>query len=232
VTWGTETAIAVKRATSIIPIVFTIVGDPVGSGLVASLARPGGNATGLSTQHADTASKRVGLLREVIPDLHEFAILADAGNPGALQEAHEVEAAARALAMETFLTAFRSAAEIAPAINSIGGRGQALYVVADALVNTNRVRINTLTLAARLPTMHGFREIVEAGGLLSDAPNFLDLFRRTAEIVDKVLHGAKPRDIPVEEPVKFDLIVNLVTAKALGLTVPETLLARADQVIE
>jgi putative ABC transport system substrate-binding protein len=232
VTWGTETAVAVKQATNSIPIIFTVVGDPVGSGLVAALSRPGGNATGLSTQHGDVAGKRLELLREVIGDIKQLAILANTGNSGVALELQQVKAAARELGIETLTLEFRRAEDISPAIQSLNGRAQALYVVADALVNTNRVRINTLTLSARLPAVHGFREIVVAGGLLSYAPNFLDLFRRAADLSDKVLRGANPSDIPVEQPIRFDLVINLITAKALGLDVPASVLARADEVIE
>jgi putative ABC transport system substrate-binding protein len=232
VTWGTTTAIEAKRATSSIPVVFTVVGDPVGSGLVASLARPAGNVTGLSTQHADTAGKRLGLLREVLPDLSRLAIMANVSNPGAAEEMREVEALARTVGIEVLGLEVRHASDIEPAVASLKGRAQALYVTADALFNTNKVRIATSTLGARLPTMHGFREIVAAGGLISYAPDYLDLFRRAGDYVDKILRGTKPADIPVEQPTKFELVVNLITAKALGLTIPPTLLVRADKVIE
>jgi putative ABC transport system substrate-binding protein len=232
VTWGTTTAIEAKRATSTIPVVFTVVGDPVGSGLVASLARPAGNVTGLSTQHADTAGKRLGLLREVLPNLSRLAIMSNESNPGPLEEMREIESLARKLGIELFEQDIRQPSDIETAVSSVQGRAQALYVTADALFNTNRVRIVTATLGARLPTMHGFREIVAAGGLMSYAPDYLDLFRRAGDYVDKILHGANPADIPVEQPTKFELVVNLITAKALGLTVPPTVLARADWVIE
>jgi putative ABC transport system substrate-binding protein len=208
------------------------VGDPVGSGLVASLARPGANVTGLSTQHADTSGKRLGLLREVLPDLNRLAIMANANNPGPVEEMREVHLLAHGLGIEVSEFLIRHPSDIDTAIASIKGRAQALYVVADAIFNTNRVRVATLTLAASLPTIHGFREIVAAGGLISYAPDFLDLFRRTADYVDKILRGEKPADIPVEQPTKFELTVNLITAKALGLTIPPTILARADTVIE
>jgi putative ABC transport system substrate-binding protein len=232
VTWGTATALAAKQATSIIPIVFTIVGDPVGSGLVASLARPGENVTGLSTQHADSAGKRLELLREMVPDLRRLAIMVNVGNPGPVQETRDVEALARRLNVEVAEMDIRGAEDIAPAFAAIKGKAQALYVTADVLFNTSRTHINTLALDARLPTVHGFREIVAAGGLMSYAANYLDLFRRAADYVDKILRGAKPGDIPVEQPTKFDLIINLKTAKALGIEVPPMLLARADEVIE
>ena len=231
-TWGTATAVAAKQATSVIPIVFTVVGDPVGSGLVGSLARPGGNVTGLSTQHADAAGKRLELLREVVSNLRRLAILANIGNPGPVLEMREVREAARTLGLEVAAVPVRRGEDIASAIAAIKGEAQALYVVGDALVNTNRDRINSMALEARLPTMHGFREIVAAGGLISFAPNYLDLFRRAAEYVDKILRGAKPGDLPVEQPTRFELVINLKTAKALGLEVPPVLLARADEVIE
>ena len=232
VTAGTAAVVAAKQATSVIPIVFAAAGDPVGTGLVASLARPGGNVTGLSNQSADLAGKRLELLREVVPGLRRLAIMANVGNPIGVLEMGEVQAAARTLGLEVVTLEIRRAEDIAPAFEALKGRADALYVVTDPLVNTNRIRINTLALGARLPTMHGIREYVEAGGLMSYGPNFPDLFRRAADYVDKILRGAKPADIPVEQPTKFDLVINLTTAKALGLDVPPTLLARADEVIE
>ena len=232
VTSGTAAVVAAKQATSVIPIVFAAAGDPVGTGLVASLARPGGNVTGLSIQQTDLAGKRLELLREVVPGLRRLAIMANVGNPAAVLEMGEVQAAARTLGLEVATLEIRRAEDIAPAFEALKGRADALYVCADPLVNTNRIRINTLALGARLPTMHGIREYVEAGGLMSYGPNFPDLFRRAADYVDKILRGAKPADIPVEQPTKFDLVINLTTAKALGLDVPPTLLARADEVIE
>jgi putative tryptophan/tyrosine transport system substrate-binding protein len=225
-------SLAVKQATSSIPIVLLVHQDPVAAGLVTSLARPGGNVTGLSTQQADTAGKRVELLREVVPNLSRLAILANAGDPGAALDMREVQAAARTLGLEVVTSEIRRAEDIAPAFDALKGRVDAMYVAADGLVNANRSRINTLALAARLPTMHGLREWTEAGGLMSYGANFPDLYRRAAEFVDKILRGTKPADIPVEQPVRFDLIVNLTTAKALGLTIPETFLVRADEVIE
>ena len=224
---------AAKRATSAIPIVFAVDADPVGSGLVASLARPGGNVTGLSSQSPDTASKRLQLLHEVVPGLRRLAIL---GNPdwhGAVQEMNEVQAVAPTLGLDIVdKLEIRRADDIAPAFAALKSGAQGLYVSSDPLVATNRVRIITLALAARLPTSFVRREYIEAGGLMAYGPNFLDLNRRAADFVDKILRGAKPADIPVEQPTKFDLIINLTTAKALGLTVPPTLLARADEVIE
>ena len=231
VTSGTA-LLAVKQATSVIPIVFAVANDPVGSGFVASLSRPGGNITGLSLQSTDLAGKRLELFREVVPDLRRLAIMAHVGNPGAVLELAEVQAAARALGLEVATLEIRRAEDIAPAFEALNGRVDALYIETDALIFTHRIRINTLALAARLPTMHGVRAYVEAGGLMSYGPNYTDLFRRAGELVDKILRGAKPADIPVEQPTKFDLVINLTTAKALGLEVPPTLLARADEVIE
>jgi len=224
--------LAAKQATSLIPIVFAAAADPVGSGLVASLARPGGNVTGLSSQFTDLAGKRLELLREMVPSLRRLAIMANAGYPAAVLEMAEVQATTRTLGLDVVTLELRRAEDIAPAFEALKGRAEALYVCAESPVTTNRVRINTLALAARLPTMHSIREYVEAGGLMSYGPNFPDLWRRAGDLVDKILRGAKPADIPVEQPTKFDLIINLTTAKALGLDVPPTLLARADEVIE
>ena len=224
--------LAAKQATSLIPIVFAAAADPVGSGLVASLARSGGNVTGLSSQFTDLAGKRLELLREMVPSLRRLAIMANAGYPAAVLEMAEVQATTRTLGLDVVTLELRRAEDIAPAFEALKGRAEALYVCAESLVTTNRVRINTLALAARLPTMHSIREYVEAGGLMSYGPNFPDLWRRAGDLVDKILRGAKPADIPVEQPTKFDLIINLTTAKALGLDVPPTLLARADEVIE
>jgi putative ABC transport system substrate-binding protein len=224
--------LAAKQATSVIPIVFAIAEDPVESGFVASLARPGGNITGLSIQRADSLGKRLELLREVLPGLRRLAILANVGDPNTLREMGEVEAAARTLGLEVAKLEIRRAEDIAPAFEALKGGADALYVCGDALVNTNRVRINTLALAARLPTMHFVKVYVEAGGLMSYGPKFADLFRRSADYVDKILRGAKPGELPMEQPIKFELVVNLKTAKALGLTIPESFLLRADEVIE
>jgi putative ABC transport system substrate-binding protein len=232
VTTGTGAVIAAKQATASIPIVFTSAGDPVGTGLVASLARPGGNITGLSIQQTDLASKRLEVLREVLPGLRTVAILADIGSPNSVLEMGEAQAAARTLHLAVVTSEVQRAEDIAPSFDALKGRADALYVCSSPLLSTNRIRVNTLALGARLPTMHGFREWVEAAGLMSYGPNFPDLFRRAANCVDKILRGAKPADIPVEQPTKFDLIINITTAKALGLEIPPTLLARADEVIE
>ena len=232
VTAGTLAAAAVKQATAGIPIVFAAAGDPVGTGLVASLARPGGNVTGLSIQQNDTAGKRLELLRDLVPNLRRLAILANVDNPAPMLEVEDVQAAARTLGLEVILLKIRRAEDIAPAIEALKGRADALYVATDPLVSTNRIQINTLALDARLPTVHGGGEYVEAGGLMSYGADIPDLFRRAAEMVDKILRGAKPSDIPVEQPTKFDLVINLKTAKALGLTISPNLLQLANDVIE
>jgi len=232
VTYATSPVLAAKRATSVIPIVFAAANDPVGAGLVASLARPDGNVTGLSVQQTDVAGKRLELLREVVPGLRRLAIMANIGNPGAVLEMGEAQVAARTLGLEVTTIEIRRGEDIEPGFNALKGQAEALYVCTDPLVITNRARIQTSAMGARLPTIYNSREHVETGGLMSYGPNFLDQWRRTAEIVDKILRGAKPGDIPVEQPTKFDLVLNLTTAKALGLTIPPTLLARADEVIE
>jgi putative ABC transport system substrate-binding protein len=231
-TWGTATVIAVKQATATIPIVFTVVSDPVGTGIVASLARPGGNVTGLSTQHIEAAGKRLELLREIVPGLHRLAIMGNVGNPASALEMREIQNTARKLGLEVVILEIRRAEDIAPALTALEGRADAMFIAPEQLINTNRSQINALALAARLPTMHGFREPVVAGALMSYGPNYLDMFRRTAEMVDKVLRGTRPSDIPVEQPTRFDLVINLKTATALGLDVPAKLLALADEVIE
>ena len=232
VTAGTESTIAVKQVTSEVPIVVALATDPVAAGLVASLARPGGNVTGFSHQGTDIAAKRLELLREILPNLRRLAILVNVNNPGSVLEMREAEAAARTLGLDVTKLEIRRAEDIAPAFEAIKGRADALYVPPDALVNANRVRIHTLSLSAQLPDVYGFRGYVEVGGLMSYGADFTDLFRRAAEIVNKILRGAKPVDIPVEQPTKFELFINLTTAKALGLTIPDKLLALADEVIE
>jgi putative ABC transport system substrate-binding protein len=232
VTTGTASVVAAKQATSIIPIVFAGIADPVGEGLVRSLAQPGGNATGLSQQRTELAGKRLELLHEVISGLRRVAVLANVGNPGSLVEMREVKLAASKLGLDIVAVEIRGVEDIVPAFAAVRGRAEALYVVGDPLVFTQRIRIVTLSLVERLPTIYNFREHVDAGGMMSYGPSFTDLFRRSADFVDKILRGTKPADIPVEQPTKFDLIVNLVTAKALGLDVPPMLLGRADEVIE
>jgi ABC-type uncharacterized transport system substrate-binding protein len=232
VTVATPPTLAAKEATAIIPIVFAAASDPVGTGIVASLARPGGNVTGLANQISDTGGKKLELLREAVPGLRRLAIMANVGNPASVLEMGEAQASARALGLEVTTSEIRRAEDISPAFEALKGRADALYVCVDPLANTNRTRINILAVGARLPTMHGLREYVEAGGLMSYGPNLPDLLRRAAEFVDKILRGGKPADIPVEQPTKFDLVISLSTAKALGLEISPLLLARADEVIE
>jgi len=232
VTVGTPTTVAATHATSIIPIVFVAAGDPVGTGLVASLARPGGNVTGVSNQQSDVTPKRLELLREVVPGLSRLAIIGNTENSVTAQEMGEVENAARTLGLAVSTLEIRRAADIAPAFKELKSLVDALYVCTDGLTIGNRVRINTLALVARLPTMHGNREQLEGGGLISYGANNFVVYQRAADYVDKILRGAQPADIPVEQPTKFDLIVNLITALALGLDLPASVLARADEVIE
>jgi putative ABC transport system substrate-binding protein len=232
VTSGTLAVMAAKQATSVIPIVFATAGDPVGNQLVASLARPGGNATGLSVQSSELAGKRIELLREVVPGLRRLAIMGNVSNPFTALEMGEAQAAAGKVGFEVVTLEIRRAQDIVPAFETLKGRSEALYLCIDAVANTNRIPINILAVGARLPTMHGSRDYVEAGGLMSLGANFPDQFRRSADYVDKILRGAKPADLPVQQPTKFDLIVNLITAKALGLRIPPSILARADEVIE
>jgi putative ABC transport system substrate-binding protein len=200
--------------------------------LVASLARPGGNVTGLSNQASDLPAKRLELLREVFPALRRLAVMVNADYSGGVTEREQIEAVARALGLELFPLPVRRMEDIASALDSVKGGAEALYTTGDPLVNTHRLRIITFALAARLPTMFSQREYVAEGGLMSYGPNYPDLNRRAADYVDKILRGAKPGDIPVEQPIKFDLAINLITAKALGLEIPPSLLARADEVIE
>jgi ABC-type uncharacterized transport system substrate-binding protein len=223
---------AAKQATQIIPVVFAVASDPVGSGLVASLARPGGNVTGLSVQATELVGKRVELLREIVPGLRTLAIMANVGYPAAMREMTEVQTITRALGLDVAAIKIQRAEDIAPVIEATKGHTDALYVCIDPLTDANRVRIVTMALGARLPTMSSFRGDGEVGPLIFYGPNVPDLFRRAAEFVDKIIRGVKPSDIPVEQPTKFDLVINLKTAKALGLTVPSSLLARADEVIE
>ena len=231
VTNGTA-APTVRQATSVIPIIFPMGIDPVAGGLITSLARPGGNVTGLSVQQTDIAGKRLEFLRELVPRLRRLAVIFDVGFPQAVLEVAEVQAAARTLGIEVAPLEIHRAEDITPAFEALKARADALYVVVNALVVANRTRIITLALGSRLPTIFNTREFVQAGGLMSYGPNYPDMFRRTADLVDKILRGTKPGDIPVEQPTKFEFVLNLTTAKALGLTIPASFLLRADEVIE
>jgi len=231
VTYGSAAAV-LKQATTTIPIVLAVAFDPVSAGLVTSLARPGGNVTGISIQQPELIGKRLELLREVMPQLRRLAIMANANYAPPMLEAERVRATAHALDLEAARLEIWRSEEIAPAFEAIRDKADALYVVSDALIAANRTLIITLALSARLPTILSYRDYVEAGGLMSYGPNYADLFRRAADMVDKILHGTKPGDIPVEQPSKFELVINLATARAIGLTVPSTVLARADEVIQ
>ena len=231
-THNTVLTLAAKQATSGIPIVFATAGDPVSSGIVASLARPGGNVTGLSGQAPDTAGKRIELLRELTPGLERLGVLTETGNPYATLDVKEVERAARSFNIQVQTAALEPGEEIDVALNVLKGRVHALYVLPTPVFFAHRVQLNVRSLAAGLPTMYVIREYVEAGGLISYGPNWPSMWRRAADLVAKILNGAKPGDIPIEQPTQFDLVINARTAKALGLTVPPTLLGRADEVIE
>jgi putative ABC transport system substrate-binding protein len=228
VTSGVRNVIAAKQATSAIPIVFVSAGDPLGNSLVASLARPGANVTGLSHQWTDLAGKRIDLLREVTPGLSRMAVMVNPSNPDTALEMVEVQAAASTLGLEVVTREIRRTEDIVPAFEAIKGRVQALRIV----VFNNGPLINTLAFAARLPTMHSFRRHVVSGGLMSYGANYIDLSRRAADYVDKILRGMKPADLAVQQPTKFELVINLRTAKALGIEIPPRLLVLADELIE
>ena len=230
---GTPAPLAAKRATTAIPIVMASAGDPVGSGLVASLARPGGNVTGLSLLVPELGGKRLQLLKEVVPGVSRVAVLWNAANPYPVLVWRQTEAAARALGVHLQSLDVRGPDDLEGAFAAATrGRAGALITVEDPLTFGQRKRIVDFAARARLPAMYGFREFVDAGGLMSYAASLADLSRRAATYVDKILKGAKPADLPVEQPTKFELVINLKTAKALGLTIPPSVLIRADQVIQ
>jgi putative ABC transport system substrate-binding protein len=231
VTYGGAVAV-LKQATTVTPIVFAVAVDPVRGGLVASLARPGANITGMSIQQTDLVGKRIELLREVIPQFRRVAIMFDAGYSNSVLEAYDVRAAVRALGLDFASLEIRRPEDIQPTFAALQSKVDALYVVSDALIATNRTHIITLALNARLPTILSYRDYVEAGGLMSYGPNYVDLFQHAADMVDKVLRGTKPGDITVEQASKFELAINRTTAKILGVQVPTTLLATADELID
>lgn len=222
---------AAKEATSTIPIVSAAYGDLVAKGLVKSLARPGGNVTGLSIQPVELSSKRLELLREIIPNVRRLAALVNTHVVGE-QEVVGIRTASAKLNIDTNVIDIRTAEDIEAAMATLAGQTDALYVFSEPLTNANKDKIIKAATAAKVPTIFGFREFVDAGGLISYGPNFIDLFVRAAEFTDKILRGANPADLPVQQPVKFDLIINLKAAKALGLSLSETVLTRADEVIE
>ena len=222
----------VRQATAVIPIVFAVGIDPVGSGLVASLAHPGGNVTGLSIQANELAGKRLQFARELVPRLHRLAIMFNVGNAQPVLEMGETQAAARMLGLEVVPLVIQRPEDIASAFQALKTRADALYVAVDQLMVANRTSILTSALGARLPTIFSARDFVKAGALMSYGPSYTERFRHAADYVDKILRGAKPGDLPVEQPTKFELVINLKTAKALGLTIPQSLLLRADEIIE
>jgi putative ABC transport system substrate-binding protein len=230
---STPAARAAKFATQSTPIVFARVSDPVGSGLVSSLARPGGNVTGLSILARETDAKRLEMLVTAVPDAKRAGVLWNPSNPVSPPELNETETAARSLQLELVAAEVRGPDDVEPALHSmVEQRVGALIVIPGLILTEHSLRLVDLTTKARLPTMFLQREYVEAGGLMSYWPNLRDMYRRAAAYVDKILRGAKPADIPVEQPTRFELVINLKTAKSLGLTIPPTLLARADEVIE
>jgi putative tryptophan/tyrosine transport system substrate-binding protein len=227
-----SSAPTMKQATSVIPIVFVLGNDPLGTGLVTNLARPGANVTGLSVQQTETDSKRLELLRKVVPRLRRVAVMANVGHPGPLRQARELQAAAGALGLELVPLDIRRAEDIAGAFAALNAQADALYIVQDAFAVANMARIMTFALTARLPTIVYSRDFVSFGALMSYGTSHPALFRRAADFVDKILRGTKPGDIPVEQPTKFELVINLSTAKALGITIPSNVLAIADEVFE
>jgi putative tryptophan/tyrosine transport system substrate-binding protein len=231
-THNTPPTLAAKQATSTIPIVFATAGDPIGAGIVASLTRPGGNITGLSSRTPDAAGKRLEIFQQVVPGLRRLATLADVDNPYAAIDLRQFNEAARTLGIEVLSFEIQRSEQLHSVFDAVKGRADALYVLPVPVLFANRARINTLALSARLPTLHGVREYVEAGGLMSYGPNWLSMWRRAADLVDKILRGAKPAEIPIEQPIEFDLVINLRTANALGLAIPDKLLALANAVIE
>jgi putative ABC transport system substrate-binding protein len=225
--------VVVKRETQTIPIVMAFSADPAGTGLVASLARPGGNVTGLSTIAPELSGKRVELLREVVPGLSRVALLWNPDVRGSVLDYKEAEAAARSLHLELQSVELSRVEDLDRALSAVmKGRAQALIVVSNPMVVARRGAVASFAQRNRPPSMSGSRLDVEAGGLMSYGPNFRDMFRRAAAYVDKILKGAKPGDLPVEQPIRFELVINLKTARALGLTIPQSLLGRADQVIQ
>jgi ABC-type uncharacterized transport system substrate-binding protein len=233
VTYNNPAVAALQQATRTIPIVVANMGDPVGSGFVASLARPGGNITGFSGLSEELGRKWVELLREAVPKVSRIAVLTVSQTPAAHTQWKEIQGAAKALQVTPQRHEIAGPDEIEHAFASlIKGRAQGLIVLPHAVTNARRTQIIKLAAEHRLPGMYPDSQYVEAGGLISYAANFADLHRRAATVVHKILKGVKPADLPVEQPTKFELVINLKTAKALGLTIPQTLLLRADHVIE
>jgi putative ABC transport system substrate-binding protein len=230
---GTPEALAVKNATTTIPVVMSAVNDPVGIGIADSLRRPGGNITGMSVAVTELGVKRAEYLKEIVPGAKRIAFLGDLRNAGAVLAWDNVQRAGRALEVDTLLLDVRSAADVSRAFETaVAERVQAIQVSIDGTTRPNRRLIVDLAARYKLPTIYTAREFVEDGGLLSYAADYADLYSRAATFVDKIFKGASPADLPIERPTKFDLVINLKTAKALGLTIPPSVLARADEVIE
>ncbi|HLN86337.1 MAG TPA: ABC transporter substrate-binding protein [Candidatus Limnocylindrales bacterium] len=231
--WGTTAVIAAKQATSTIPIVFVAVGDPVGSGIVASLARPGGNVTGLSTLGPEVAGKRLELLKEVIPKIARVAVLRNAINPASALQLNETQSAARGLGVQLQVVEVRDPSELDSAFAAMTReRAGAFIVLGDPVFLSYRNRIGELAAKHRMPAIYWDSQFVEAQGLMSYGVSIADLFRRAATYVDKILKGTKPADLPVEQPMKFEFVINLKTAKQIGLTIPQWTLQKADKVIK
>jgi putative tryptophan/tyrosine transport system substrate-binding protein len=222
----------VRQATAAIPIVFAVAIDPVGSGLVASLAQPGGNVTGLSIQANELAGKRLEFARALVPRLHRLAIMFNVGNAQPVLEMGETQAAARMLGLEVVPLVIQRAEDIAPAFQALKTRADAMYVAVDQLMVANRASILTSALNARLPTIFSTRDFVKAGALMSYGPSYTERFGHAADYVNKILRGTKPADLPVDQPTKFELVINLTTAKVLGLTIPQSILVRADEILQ
>jgi putative ABC transport system substrate-binding protein len=230
---GTVVAQGVKRATSTIPIVMALVADPVAAGLVTSLAHPGGNVTGLSMMIPELSAKRLHLLKEIDPQLARAAVLWNPASPFHAQVIEELKAASPSLGIELSFIRVQKPEQIDPAFSAVmRAHAQALYVMEDTVIYTHRMTLLNLVSKARIPAIYNVRRFVDDGGLISYGTNYDDLFRRSAGYVDKILKGAKPANLPVEQPIKFDLVVNLRTAKALGLTMPQSILLQADEVIK
>jgi putative ABC transport system substrate-binding protein len=233
VTRGTPAALAAKSATATIPIVMAAIGEPVETGMVASLARPGGNVTGLSAFVTELTAKRVEIMRELIPRIARIAFLDNMGNRSVPAQWDELRKAALAFGVEPQLHSVRDPDEIDPAFDAaVAQRAEALLVGNDSVVIAKRFQVAELAARHRLPAIYATREFVEAGGLLSYAAHYPDLYQRAANYVDKIFKGASPADLPIEQPTKLEIVINLKTARALGLEIPPTLLARADEVIE
>jgi putative ABC transport system substrate-binding protein len=230
---GTESILTLKRATRVVPIIMATVMDPVGLGVAASLAKPGGNLTGLGILSLELTSKRLQLLKEAVSRLSRIAVLWNSANHGNALMVREVEAASQTLGLRAQAVAVRRPDELAAAFEAIvSAQSNGILVIEDSMLVSHGPRIVTFVARTRLPAIYAFRRFVDAGGLMSYGPNLPDSFRRAATYIDRILKGTKPAELPIEQPTKFEFVINLKTAQALGLTIPPSLLQRADQVIE